>query len=141
MCPTLTHLHPNLHGCVLGVSECWMFYTILTARVIFTAKTSLDVFSLSREQVWTFSVFGDRIYEMRCLFVAVGPSHIILTPGQPVMFRGSFFILSIMPAGTTTIFNVSGMTGPSSNWESNPQNLLVSAGSPLSLPFTISRGS
>ena len=32
-------------------SECWMFYAILTARVIFTAKTSLDVFSLSREEV------------------------------------------------------------------------------------------
>ena len=43
-----------------------------TARVIFTAKTSLDVFSLSREQVWTFSVLVDRIYEMRCPFVAVG---------------------------------------------------------------------
>ena len=45
---------------------------VLTARVIFTAKTSLDVFSLRREQVWTFSVLGDRIYEMRCPFVAVG---------------------------------------------------------------------
>ena len=43
-----------------------------TARVIFTAKTSLDVFSLSRKQVWTFSVLGDRIYEVRCPFVAVG---------------------------------------------------------------------
>ena len=49
-----------------------MFYAIPTARVIFTAKTSLDVFSLSREQVWTFLVLGDRIYEMRCPFVAVG---------------------------------------------------------------------
>ena len=49
-----------------------MFYAIPTARVIFTAKASLDVFSLRREQVWTFSVLGDRIYEMRCLFVAVG---------------------------------------------------------------------
>ena len=29
------------------------------------------------------------------------------------------------------------MTGPSSNRESNPQILLVSAGSPLSSPFTI----
>ena len=28
------------------------------ARVIFTAKTSLDVFSLSREQVSTFSSLG-----------------------------------------------------------------------------------
>ena len=28
--------------------------------VIFTAKNSLDVFSLRREQVWTFSVLGDR---------------------------------------------------------------------------------
>ena len=46
-------------------------YAIPTARVIFT-KTSFDVFSVSREQVWTFSVLGDRIYEMRCLFVAVG---------------------------------------------------------------------
>ena len=36
--------------------------------------------------------------------------------------------------------NVFGMTGPSSNRESSPQILLVSAGSPLSLPFTISRG-
>ena len=59
---------------VNGVSECWVFYAVPTARVIFTAKTSLDIFSLSREQVWTFSVFGDRIYEMRCPFVAVGPN-------------------------------------------------------------------
>ena len=42
--------------------------------VIFTSKTSLDVFSLRPEQVWTFSVLGDRIYVMRCLFVAVGPN-------------------------------------------------------------------
>ena len=58
-----------------------MFYTIPTSRVIFTAKNSLDVFSLSREQVWTFSVLGDRIYEMRCLFVAVGlNAHFIVLP-------------------------------------------------------------
>ena len=49
-----------------------MFYAVTTARVIFTVKTSLDIFSLRREQVWTFSVLADRIYEMRCLFVAVG---------------------------------------------------------------------
>ena len=51
-----------------------MFYAVPTARVIFTAKKSLDIFSLSQEQVWTFSVLGDQIYEMRCLFVAVGPN-------------------------------------------------------------------
>ena len=45
---------------------------IPTARVFFTAKTCLEVFSLSREQVWTFSVLGDQIYEMSCPFVAVG---------------------------------------------------------------------
>ena len=109
-------------------SECWRFYAVLTARVIFTA--SFDVSSLSREHVWTFSVLGDRIYEMRCLFVAVGlntrlivlshwdnmshahpPSHIILTPGQPVMFRGPHFIISTMQAWTTPIFKVFGMTG------------------------------
>ena len=55
-----------------------MFYVIPTARVIFTAKTSLDVFGLGREQVWTFSVLGDRIYEMRCLFVAVGPNALFI---------------------------------------------------------------
>ena len=33
-----------------------------------------QVFSLRREQVWTFSALGDRIYKMRCLFVAVGPN-------------------------------------------------------------------
>ena len=42
----------------VGVSECWRFYAVSTARVIFTAKTSLDLFSLSREQVWTFSSLG-----------------------------------------------------------------------------------
>ena len=40
------------------------FYAVPPDRVIFTAKTSFDIFSLSREQVWTFSVFGDRIYEI-----------------------------------------------------------------------------
>ena len=54
------------------------FYAIPTAWVIFMAKTSLDVFSLSQEQVWTFSVLGDRIYEMRCLFVAGGLSALFI---------------------------------------------------------------
>ena len=36
------------------VSECWRFYAVPTARVIFTAKTSLDFFSHIGEQVWTF---------------------------------------------------------------------------------------
>ena len=60
--------------CDTGVSEseCWMFYTIPAARVIFTAKTSLDVFCLRQQEVWTFSLLSDRIYEMRCLFVALG---------------------------------------------------------------------
>ena len=56
------------------------------------------------------------------------------------MFRGPHFIIRTMQAGTYPIFKVFGMTGPSSNRESNPQNLLVGARSPLSLPFTISRG-
>ena len=50
------------------------FYAVPTAGVIFTVITNLDVFSLRREHVWTFSVLGDQIYEMRCLFVAVGPN-------------------------------------------------------------------
>ena len=49
-----------------------MFYAVPTTRVIVTAKTSLDVFSLRREQVLIFSVLSDQIYEIRCLCVAVG---------------------------------------------------------------------
>ena len=49
-----------------------MIYAVPTSRVIFTAKTTLDIFSLRREHVGTFSVLGDRMYEMRCVFVAVG---------------------------------------------------------------------
>ena len=49
-----------------------MFYVVPTARVIFTKKTNLDVFGLRQEHVFTFSVSGDRVYEMRCLFVKVG---------------------------------------------------------------------
>ena len=45
-----------------------------------------------------------------------------------------------LQAGTNHIFNVFGMIGPSTNRESNPWNHLVSAGSPLSSPFTICRG-
>ena len=40
-------------------SDCWRFYAVPRASIIFTAKTGLDVFSLSREQV--FLVLGDRI--------------------------------------------------------------------------------
>ena len=39
------------------------YYSLPTARVIFTAKTILDVFS-HREHVWTGSVVGDVICEM-----------------------------------------------------------------------------
>ena len=46
--------------------ECWMFHAAPTSRVIFTAKTSLDFFSLVKEQVWTYSVFVDRIYKIMC---------------------------------------------------------------------------
>ena len=35
-----------------GVSECWMFYTIPTSRVIFTAKPSLDLFGFGLKQVF-----------------------------------------------------------------------------------------
>ena len=42
-----------------------MFYAVLTAWVIFMAKTSLDVFSLRREHVLTCSVLSDCICEMK----------------------------------------------------------------------------
>ena len=44
-----------------------MFYPLPTARAIFTAKTSLDAINLRREHVWTCSVLGDRICEMKRL--------------------------------------------------------------------------
>ena len=37
-------------------------------------------------------------------------SHIILTPGEPDMLCGSYFMLSAMQAGTTTISKIFGMT-------------------------------
>ena len=40
-----------------------MFYAIPTSRVILKAKTNLDLFSLGRKQVLTYSVLGDRICE------------------------------------------------------------------------------
>ena len=40
------------------------FYAITTARAIFTAKTSLDVFRLRCEHLGNCSVLGDCIYEM-----------------------------------------------------------------------------
>ena len=58
-----------------------MFYAIPRARVSFMAKTSLDVFSHRPEQVWTFSVLGDRIYEMKCLFVAEGLNALFIVLG------------------------------------------------------------
>ena len=54
------------------VNECWMFCAVPTSRVILTATTILDLLSLGQKQVWTYSVLGDRIYEVTCLFVAVG---------------------------------------------------------------------
>ena len=42
-----------------------MFYAVPTARVIFMEKTRLDVSSLRREHVWTCSVSGDCICEMK----------------------------------------------------------------------------
>ena len=56
------------------------------------------------------------------------------------LYCGPYFIVSTMQAGNTPIFNIFGMTGPNSNWESHTQNLLVGAMSHLSVPFTISRG-
>ena len=47
-----------------------MFCALPTARVISRHK-----------QVWTYSVLGDQLYEMRCLIVAVGPNaHFVVLP-------------------------------------------------------------
>ena len=58
MCSNKLNLNAKKSQYLVRVSECWRFYAVSTARVIFTAKTSLDLFSLSREQVWTFSSLG-----------------------------------------------------------------------------------
>ena len=84
-----------------------MFYAVPTAGVIFMVKTCLDLFNHNRlfvsgiilisgqlvselfpdctrscvSQVVLPRRGGDRIYEMRCLFVAVGPNaHVIVLP-------------------------------------------------------------
>ena len=77
------------------------FYTVPRARVIFTAKTSLDVFSLRREQVWPICSSGTQIplYSAASLgYHVIGPRakpprHFILTQGRAVMLRGRYFIL------------------------------------------------
>ena len=50
---------------VSGVIKCWMFNTIPTSTVIFTVKTSWDLFSLGLGQVWNYSVWSDCTYEMK----------------------------------------------------------------------------
>ena len=42
-----------------------MFYAVPTARAIFMVKTSLDTFSLRQEHIWTSSVLGNCICEMK----------------------------------------------------------------------------
>ena len=131
-----------------------MFYAMPTARVIFTAKTSLDIFSLRREHIQTLSVLGNRIYEMRCPFVAVGLNalftwvlphwdnmsyaHMLTHPVTLINWHRADQLCFVVPAsswvpckqGPLPFFNVLVWPGPGTNRESNPQNLLVSAGSP-----------
>ena len=105
---------------------------------------------------------GDRIYEMRCLFVAVGlnarfivlphwdnmsQAHRLTHPVTLYWHRADQLCFVVPPLlwvpckkRPLPFLNVFGMTGPGSNRESNLQILLVSAGSPLASPFTISRG-
>ena len=78
-----------------------MFYAVPTSRVIFTAKTSLDLFTLGLKPVWTYPVLGDDIYEMKVPVSSSGTqcplySHFIRTLGRPMMFCGSCFMLSAM---------------------------------------------
>ena len=81
-------------------------YAVLTTRVIFTAKTSLDVFSLRQQHVWTYSVLGDRICEMRR----------VTGTGQQGIKTWDYV------CGTSTLGE------PSTNQESTPKDHLLSAG-------------
>ena len=85
-----------------------MFYTILTTRVMFMAKTKLDVSSLRREHVWV--VLGDRIHycEMK---------RVTESGRQGIKTRDHFCC-------TLTLGE------PNTNRESNPKDNLLSAGSP-----------
>ena len=58
------------------------------------------------------------------------PSHIILTPGRPAMFRGPYLIVSTMQAGTTFIFKVFGMTVPITNRNQTHKSSLSVLGPP-----------
>ena len=42
-----------------------MFYVIVTARVILRAQTNFDVCSPTQECIWTCSVLGDSMCEMK----------------------------------------------------------------------------
>ena len=61
----------------------------------------------------------------------------------PTRLTGNNFLLKGGPGDQKREINfchTSFLSEPSTNWESNPPNHLVSAGSPLLSPFTISRG-
>ena len=89
-----------------------------TARLVFTVKTSLDVFSLRWEHLWTCSVLRDCICEMKRVAVS----------GQQGIKTWDHFCHTLI------------LGEPSTNRESNPKDHLLSAGSPLSSSSTISRG-
>ena len=42
------------------------------------AETSLDLLSSGQKQVLTYTVLGDRIYEMNCIFKAVGLNALLI---------------------------------------------------------------
>ena len=87
-----------------------MFCAVLTSRVIFKAKISLDLFSLVLKQVLTCSAFGDRIYEYELIRVTESGR-------QGFNTARSFCCTSTIDKSGT-------------NQESNPQNLSVNAPPP-----------
>ena len=59
----VTPYHIESFRCEL-VSMVWMFYDVPTSSAILKAKTMSGLISFQLNQVWTYSVVGDDIYEM-----------------------------------------------------------------------------
>ena len=96
-----------------------MFYDT-NSQGYFQLKTSLDVFSLRHEHIWTYSVLGDRICEMK---------RVTESGQQGIKTQDHFCCISILKLGE-----------PITNRESNHKDHLLSVGLPLLSPSMISWG-
>ena len=90
--------------------------------------------TINIKQAYNFNQMAPKVHRLDAILDCVPTSN---SMDQPVMFCGSYFILSTMQAGCTPIYNFFGVTRTSTNGELNPQNHLVSAECPPPLSLLL----